>query len=298
MHRVGGLMSEITMEERRRQFRWGMVDVLERCPALRECATCELWADCGGRAKDAARRRGGHVLIDDAVVMKGRVSEVAWESEMLCRRPSRVDAVFPEFDERVHVGRYELAGESHDGDGQDGGILLGGMDFGYRSPTVLLWASLNNDNVLWVIDESVRKETRLEAHVGLLAAGGPDRRWGTPKWVGVDPAGHQRSDQTGVSAVSVMRQNGLRVRARRVPMLRGIEAIRARLKPATGSPRLFIHERCTVLIDALKRYHYSQQRQGDVMPVKDGPDHAVDALRYLVGPLDCVSAARVGSYLW
>ena len=74
-------------------------------------------------------------------------------------------------------------------------------------------------------------------------------------------------------------------------------AIRAKLQPATGDPTLIIHERCEQLIAALESLHYSRTNAHDLNPVKDGPDHAADALRYLVVSLDCAKGTQQGSYL-
>jgi hypothetical protein len=54
--------------------------------------------------------------------------------------------------------------------------------------------------------------------------------------------------------------------------------------------------RCRVLIESLLNYHYDEERPLNVEPVKDGPDHAVDALRYLVSNLDDSGKPRVGMY--
>ena len=83
-----------------------------------------------------------------------------------------------------------------------------------------------------------------------------------------------------------MRKAGLVVRDRRLSVMEGIELIRARLAPATSGPRLFVHERCEKLIESLESYHFPSERPHAVEPVKDGSDHAVDALRYLVVNLD------------
>src|SRR5690606_39193931 len=69
------------------------------------------------------------------------------------------------------------------------------------------------------------------------------------------------------------------------------DAVRARLRPASGEPRLFIDPRCAQLTRALREYHFPPDRQDDADPVKDGPDHAADALRYLVINLDAPSGA-------
>jgi hypothetical protein len=55
--------------------------------------------------------------------------------------------------------------------------------------------------------------------------------------------------------------------------------IRAALKPAAGSPTLFIHPRCKNLIAAMQQYRYPDD--GGELPIKDGTyDHLIDALRY------------------
>jgi phage terminase large subunit len=62
----------------------------------------------------------------------------------------------------------------------------------------------------------------------------------------------------------------------------GINAVRALISPASGPPRLFIHSRCTQLINDLLNYRYDPDRPHSDTPSKDGPDHGCDALRYLV----------------
>jgi len=76
------------------------------------------------------------------------------------------------------------------------------------------------------------------------------------------------------------------MRTRRSDVNAGIEAVRARLLAADGRVRLFIHPRCRTLIRALSEYHFSTTEERDAKPIKDGPDHPADALRYLVVNLD------------
>ena len=47
-----------------------------------------------------------------------------------------------------------------------------------------------------------------------------------------------------------------------------------------------VHPRCRQLIAALSAYHFDPQRPEVQAPVKDGPDHLCDALRYLVVNLE------------
>jgi len=285
MHRPFGLMSEIVEScgegGARRLFRWGVIDVLETCPPARECEPCELLEECAGRAKEG----GGHVLIDDAIRQKARVGQPAWDSEMLCARPRRDDLVFSEFDRAIHVADFEAPQHAD---------FLCGMDFGFRAPTVILWATLDSEGVLRILDERVEREAVLESHIRSITHG----KWPIPRWIGIDPAGRQRNDQTGLSAAGALRRAGLSVRDRRVSIGAGIGAVKARLRPAVGGPRLFVHARCAHLIECLERHHYRVDQPESETPVKDGTDHAADALRYLIVNLDAMSERATRERYW
>lgn len=291
MHKPHGLMARVVEEAQRgegarRLFRWGVIDALERCASERPCETCDLLAECGGRAKSAR----GFITVDDAIALKRRSSEEAWRSEMLCERPSRSDLVLPEFDRGVHV-----IGGSRGNDGRDvrsTEFLVCGMDFGFRAPTVVVWAHVDEAGVVRVIDERCERNVVLDEHIRAIV----ESSLGMPRWVGIDPAGRQRSEQTGISAATAMRKAGLTVRDRRLGVMEGVSMIRARLAPATGGPTLFIHERCVNLIESLERYHFPPDRPDASEPVKDGSDHAVDALRYLMVNLDKPHVTRRWRY--
>lgn len=298
MHRPHGLMHRIVADARagrRRLFRWGVADVLGPCGPERSCgveedgvwrAACPLWGECRGRAKERAH---GHITIDDAIAMKSRVSLATWEAEMLCLRPRRTDAVLPEFEHATHVREC---------DPPEGAPLLAGMDFGYRAPTAVLWAWPAPEGVLWIVDERVESGMVLDDHIGAIKEGrGRRTGWSVPEWIGVDPAGRAVSEQTGLSPVQVMRRAGLAVRDRRATVEEGLSTVRARLKPACGSVRLMVHPRCATLIESLERYHYRPDDPADERPVKDGSDHAVDALRYLVINLDHAPRTHTANYM-
>ncbi|MGE4196467.1 MAG: hypothetical protein AB7G11_05020 [Phycisphaerales bacterium] len=322
MHKPYGLMWNIVSEasladaathsSKRRLIRWGVVDVLEACGDEFRCDACSLFAECGGRAKMRTRISpsvedgnagradgrsgggGGHVSIDDAVRMKSRVSEDVWRAEMLCRRPRRSDSVYPEFDAGVHVGNWDSLAAEHT-------KWIAGMDFGFRAPTVVLLARVDEGSgVVYIEAEHIRAEWTLDQHITPIK-GGMDLGLPAPAWIGVDPAGHQRSEQTGMSSIAALRRAGLIVRSRRLELHEGVSLVRARLRPAgTGegaTPTLFIHQRCGQLIEALQRYHYPEDRPESLQPVKDGFDHAADALRYMIVNLDRPHRTTCGSYL-
>ena len=59
-----------------------------------------------------------------------------------------------------------------------------------------------------------------------------------------------------------------------------------------GEPTLRIHQRCQRLIESIEAYRYPDDQPGAqpaAHPVKDGNDHAVDALRYLLAVLESSS---------
>lgn len=278
-HDPTGLMARLIGDETRSQFRWGVTDVLERCAPARACADCPLEPECAGRAK----RGGGHIAIDDAITLKSRADEGSWRAEMLCEPPRRSDAVYPEFDPRVHIGAFD-APEA----GAEGALWVGGMDFGLRHPAAILIACIDGEGVLRVFGERIVSGALLDEHIAALREG----PWPAPAWMGVDPAGHQRSDQTGLSPIGVLRRAGLAIRSRRAPIEAGLRLVRARLRPASGSPTMFIHERCEGLIASLLDYRVG----ANGAPRKDGPDHAADALRYLVLNLDRPFSTRMTRY--
>jgi hypothetical protein len=259
---------------------------------------CPLWAQCRGKLKDRAPEEAGHITIDDALAMRARVSDEVWETEMDTKIPHRGHLVVPEFKVTAHV--FES------GPPMDAKLWAAGMDFGIRSPTTLVWAAVDPSGTVWVMDEHSATDESLDVHIALIHSGlakprrGKDRRlppWPLPDWIGIDPAGLSRSDQTGISNAAVLRKAQLVVKARRTELLRGIEVIREWLRSTpTRGPRLYVHKRCRGLIEALGAYHYSKENPASCVPVKDGPDHMVDALRYLVVNATGESGTKWGNY--
>lgn len=313
MHRPYGIMFNIVKEAaagQRTLFKWSVLDVLGPCGDEHACLhdteppdaagdldrapACPLYRDCRGRAKhrDSAGGPPGHLSVEDAVTQLRRVGEETWRSEMLCLHPRRTDTVVPEFAPGVHVvsdlppaleracaARGGAAVERSDGAHADSPWLtIAGMDFGYRSPTVVLRALVDGEGVIWVVEERVATGKLLQTHIDWLRS---RTLTPPPDWVGVDPAGLQRQEQTGASNIDQMRRAGLTVRHRRAGLAAGLTALRSRLAPASGPARLLVHERCQRLIESLQRYRYSEGGES-LVPVKDGHDHAVDALRYMV----------------
>jgi hypothetical protein len=303
MHRPFGLMKRLVDRGSAggasgvRLLRWCALDVVERCEPERDCKSCVLWEDCQGLAKEA----DGFIPVDDLVAQWHRTSRQTWASEMMCRQPRRDDSVYPRFDPQPGCAHVVAVGS--DGDwaagraegvaamDRDGEVFLGGMDFGLRSPFVMLWARVypseggaihrpraGADRVVEVVDEYVRGGLTLSEHIESIQ----ERPWPAPQWVGVDPAGGARNSHSGVSDVQVLRRRGYVVKAARSSIREGIECIRRRLDHGT----LRVHSSCSGLIEAMTTYHFDLTQPSCDQPVKDGPDHLCDALRYLVVNLD------------
>jgi hypothetical protein len=298
-HRPGEVADAAAPGRGRVLFRWGLVDSLEPCGPEHRCEACALAPECAGRAKGP--RDEGHIPVADALAMKARVDTATWEAEMLCLRPRRSHCVLPEFDPEVHCyGSADDPRLPEDGPMAPAGEIVCGMDLGIRAPTVILWASRGEDDVLRIFDEHVREGARLAEHVAQITAGEGRaglRGWPSPRWVAPDPVVRAKNLQTGKSDAQVFQEAGLTLRLRAMPQAEGLRLVRVRLDPAAGPPRLLVHRRCAHLIESLSRYHYPENRPESLEPVKDGHDHAVDALRYLVVNLDRPYRTRAGSYL-
>lgn len=290
-------------------FRWGVLDALEHCGNKHVCTTCALAPECAGRAKlerlssdgkPAGTGDGafGHITIDDAIRMKSRVGRATWEAEMLCLRPRRDDSVYPEFESARHV----VGDDDLQGDGARLGPfvqLIAGMDFGFRAEGVVLLAGVTRDKRVVVIREHCKAGLKLSDHVGVLrgwlnadaeplARVEPDTAL---SWVAIDPAGNSVDEQTGESNATVLRKASFVVRAKGGTIDSGVNAVRDLLDPAFDpqaggtdpTPKLFIHERCTRLIECMHRYRYPEHDKQTLIPLKtEGVDHACDALRYMI----------------
>ena len=267
-------------------FKWTAMDTAARCPAELPCTGCPLWGDCGGRAK----RAQGFLPIEDLIAQRRRVSDEQWASEMMCRRPRRSDGVYRRFEASRHV-RDDPPG----GAVGEGTTLVMGMDFGLRSPTVVLWAwawRVSGFDHVHVVAEHAAEGWTLEDHLAAMRGVARALALPEPAWVGVDPAGRQRQSHSGLSDVEVLRSAGWRVRWRPSRIAAGIEAVRRLI----DHDRLTVHPRCVALIRAVQAYRFDPGRPTCDEPVKDGADHACDALRYLVVNLDASRPVGVRGY--
>lgn len=273
MHRPHGPMMRLIDQPRSRKvLRWCILDVIERCPPQRPCEDCNIRADCRGRAKDA----DGFVPVDDVVAQRERLDDDDWYAEMMCERPKTDRAVYPRFDPRP--GGAHVTADMRPPSPLD--LIIGGVDFGIVGQHAMLWARVLDNaleahqRIIEVFDEYIVDRRTLEENLAAIDA----KAQVMPAWVGADPAGLQLNNQTGTTDVHVLRRRGYNVRTVRTGIIDGIQRVRRRFDHRT----LRIGANCTMLIDALRRYHFHPSQLGSDKPVKDGPDHACDALRYMI----------------
>jgi hypothetical protein len=283
LHRPGGLMQKLVdkaladraLPPARRQggyrlIRWCVWDVIERCGPERTCGECPLADDCRG----VARQADGFFAIDDAIAIKARSSRAAWEAEMLCTGARAELVVFGEFDRARHVRTLEYRPEWP---------TYRAMDFGYANPLVCLWLQVSPAGVVHVLREYVRTHLPIATHAVEILRRDP----GPAAATYVDPAGGAKEATSGAACTELLAAAGIPCTARRSTIAEGLELIRFALAPAAGPPRLAIDPACVELVSAFETYHYEEaSRSGpdgqaaSDQPVKDGPDHAIDALRY------------------
>ncbi|MCD4823969.1 MAG: hypothetical protein K8S55_05140 [Phycisphaerae bacterium] len=279
LHRQGGLMHQLVQAARElraadgkqavsggyRLVNWCLWEVIERCPPQRKCKDCLLAEDCRG----VARRAEGFFRIDDAITIKARSSRAAWQAEMLCRGPQRQWLVFDEFDPAIHVRKVEYCPDWP---------MFRAIDFGYTSPLSCLWIQLTPAGAVHVLDEYIRTRLPLSKHAAAILA----KDVGPVQMTYVDPAGRQKESTSGAACTELLTAAGIPCAWRGSGIVEGLELIRAALAPATGEPSLYVHPRCSTVIESFNSYHYPPPNSaGDPdRPVKDGPDHAIDALRY------------------
>ena len=264
---TGPIIGPVARRAGFRLIKWCLWEVIENCPSQRHCKECLLAEDCLGRAKQAA----GFFRIDDAIAIKARASRSAWEAEMLCLGARREHLVLGEFNSDVHVQPAEFCPDWP---------MYRAIDFGYAEPLVCLWIQLTPAGMVHVIDEYVQARRPLAHHAAEILRRDPPGAKATATYV--DPAGRAREATSGAACTELLAAAGITCCWQGSTIAEGLELVRAALSPAAGPAMLKVSTRCRHLIRAFQTYHYPAPGSGAApdVPVKDGPDHCVDALRY------------------
>lgn len=146
-----------------------------------------------------------------------------------------------------------------------------------------------------VLGEYVQARLPLGQHAVVILARDP----GPVAMTYVDPAGRQKESTSGAACTDLLAAAGIACNWRASSIAEGLELIRAAMAPAAGEPALLIDPTCRCLIEAFENYHYPPPGSSAPpdKPVKDGPDHFIDALRYFfVNRVRPKIAIRRGTY--
>jgi hypothetical protein len=149
----------------------------------------------------------------------------------------------------------------------EGWRRVGGIDFGFRNPFAAVWGVVDRDGILWLTGEHYARQQPLSHHAEKLPR---QVRW--------------YADPSGATEIAELRCAGFAVSAGRNALRPGIAALTARIN--NGTLRI-LEGRCPNLLAEAGLYRYSDEpseRYAEV-PV-DEHNHALAALRYLIGVLD------------
>jgi hypothetical protein len=151
-----------------------------------------------------------------------------------------------------------------------------GVDFGYHTPSAVVFGCKDRDDVLWIVDEVYGARLTDEELVRMVQ---PRARQYRTELFWCDPSAPQ--------SIVKMRRADLAARAAIKNVSPGIRAVAARLR----SGRLKVLRRCRNLIAEAELYRYPDEADGAVyrkdQPLKEH-DHGMDALRYLIAGMDRV----------
>jgi len=296
-HHAMGPMGQLVAEADKRGIKlhkWGIWESIAECPSERHdegrnCEACPLGEVCLAKARSLnphtkvglASRCMGLFSVADAITQIQQWSKQQWEAEAECKRPTLEGTVYPQFDRAVHV-LPEL-------NFKEGLPVYRAIDFGLNK-FVCLWIQEGKKGQIYIIDEYWSEQNRLSDNAkAILQIEKEQSCDGVP--VGaeatfVDPAGRNRSDQTGYSAVEVLKGLGIpctfSTSRWATEVKNGIDLIRAALQPAMGSSRVFIAGACKQIITAMESYQ-NRKVNGIFIdePVKPQEwDHGPDAFRY------------------
>jgi hypothetical protein len=148
------------------------------------------------------------------------------------------------------------------------GERVGGIDFGFGDPFVALWGYRDANDVLWIEGEIYVQEEPLAFIHPRLPRG--------VLW---------HADPSKPGEIFDLRRGDHKVYRADNAREAGLGAVAARIR----TDRLRVHQdHCPNLIreSALYRYKNKEENPGGKREPKDGNDHAMDALRYLIAGID------------
>jgi phage terminase large subunit-like protein len=152
------------------------------------------------------------------------------------------------------------------------------FDFGFTNPFVCLWLAKDNDENWYVYREYYQAQTGISEHIRNVKLFSKGESY-VENW----------ADPENAEDRAEMRKAGIKTRAARKDVARGIELVQMKLKVKDdGKPSLKIFRTCRNTCRELPGYHYPTGT--NVNNPKDIPvsknDHTIDALRYALYSTD------------
>lgn len=184
-----------------------------------------------------------------------------WRQEVLGEYVAFEGLVYPQFNVETHVVQLpkDLQFVS----------VVGGVDWGWTHPGVLLVGGLDAEGVLWIVEEVYESERTIEWWID--RAKELSEKWKVLTWYcdPSEPANIQAFKRAGVPATKAINE-----------VVPGLAAVGGRLYANT----LRISLDCTHLRSETLTYCFKQSREGVIRPDEPSKvnDHAADAARYLV----------------
>lgn len=205
-----------------------------------------------------------------------------FRQEFLAEFTALSGAVYPQFSERKHVGRFEIA--------KDVPITLG-VDWGFRNPAAVEFGQFISGGERLLVFDEVYGSGMTSTELGKEVKRKLIKDWGVDPQNGdkfniayCDPSGAQDIEewnQLGIPSTGETARGG-----KLNSITDGIVSVRELLAREHGPPGILIHRRCENLIRELPELHYpsekeSKVRSADEKPVKKN-DHSPDGLRYMI----------------
>ena len=184
--------------------------------------------------------------------------------------------VYPEFDENVHViEQFDVPVDWYD---------TLSIDPGLKNPLSCHWYAVDFDGTVYVIAEHFEAEKTVEQHAEKIKKICAALNWkkdGAGRISAlIDSAANQKTLAALKSVSELFCEQGIVVNPNvNKDLFSGIARVKQYLKPAVGSPRLYIFSNCVNLIRELKSYRWGE---GEVDAPKKFDDHALDELRYYI----------------
>lgn len=178
---------------------------------------------------------------------------------------------FKEFSKDKHVQRLEIPSDVQ---------RIGGLDWGYASPGVMLWGVVLPDGRLYIERELKFRETVAECVADQIC--NTNRDYGmTVMATYADPSMWIRSGQSGESIAETFSRSGVSLQRANHERTNGWQRLRHWLRPSSeGVPSILFSPDCPYLIRSLPSLIHDDTHPEDLDT--HGDDHAADALRYLV----------------